>query len=562
MQITGFLITRLIFSVTFSDPYSAYELQFPDFKEEICYNSYVQRHLLEYTCLNLDLDVLSDPEDRCRMEISSRGCLMSYFQQLGIIDCTLADVTRVSQQQEFREGLLDRIEPNCELNLGDSDCMKQVYVKGRWRAERCFSFIYPMQELTLLKTTDVVNMVMSSSGNTSLKCSLFKEAVSCYMRNVQEFNIGGFDNISCTADDYAPAVTKVAHISYEIWSRSSWIIETNPVIPAEITYNECEASAADVFIVENCPSTESVADLVVGMCSSRILRGIRSYPDDPCIMEQTFVDCVTELPLSQNGIIQCPEDHIWWSIQWYSGYIAKHMGGFNLTQCQVSRKCKSLDFMIAEILPHCQNETDMLMKNAWEDGCQYFDAVVYCATQTLESRHLYCNHHEIKFVISDYTYEKTDYDWYYKDRCQRRRWLAELHFKNETFVAEMERNSTDVYRDFVRKYSNLINAVLSNYRGGQVIKLYEGSVVMFGVELNDGSVVMLLGFWAPAYPYDQINMVLQQRFEADMVNITVGRVTEDEDQNRCWDRVYINEIAVTQCRRELREVMNATEKCR
>ena len=325
-------------------------------------------------------------------------------------------------------------------------------------------------------------------------------------------------------------------------------MEANPIIPAEISYNECEVTVTDLFLVEVCPSLESVADLVIGTCSSDVLLGLVSNPGHPCVMEETFTRCVVELHLPQNEM--CPEDYIWRAIQKYSGYIAMHMGGFNLTQCQVAQNCKSMEYIETEILPHCKNRTDIFLKYVWEEGCQYFDDLVFCVAQEMEARQMYCNHYEVKDVISAYTHEKTNYDWHYKDNCRRLKWLAELSLNNETFVVEMERNSTDVYKDFLRKYSDMINAILSSFGGGHVVKLYEGSVVV------------LLSFWAPEDPYDQIELVLQQQFEPDVVNITVGKVTEDEDQNRCLDTVYINEIAIGQCGKELLEVMNATEKCR
>ena len=533
-------------AVQLSDPYSTYELRFPDHREEICHNTYIHHNLLEYTCLSQDVDELSDPDDRCRVVIATRGCLIWYFNYFGL-DCDLADVTRVSRRPEVWEGLDVSAGTECEANLADSECMKQVYVEARWRAASCFRYMHSILELTLIKTTDVVNMIMSSNGNTSLKCSLFEESVACFMRTVEELNIKGFGNNSCSAHDYSPAFTKVAHITYETWSLSDWLVNNYLVIPAEVTYNECEALIVDPFLVDDCPSLESVADRVVGLCSSRILRGAMSIHDDPCLLEAEFKDCVKRLTLPRNEM--CTEDYVWQSIQKYSDYIAEHMGGF-IAECQ-SQRCKSMDFLIEEILPHCQNETDMFLKHAWESGCQYFDALVHCASQSMGAQGLHCDHNDMKGVISNYTHARTDYDWHYDYRCQRRKWLAELRFENETFVPEMERNSSDAHRNFVRKYFNIISAVLSSFGGGRVMSLQE-----------DGSIVMTLSFWAQENPSYQMYMVLQQQFEGDMANITIGNIFEDDDQNRCWDRVYINTVAAGQCRRELHEVMNATQKCR
>ena len=36
------------------------------------------------------------------------------------------------------------------------------------------------------------------------------------------------------------------------------------------------------------------------------------------------------------------------------------------------------------------------------------------------------------------------------------RWVAELHFENETFIQEMEKNSSDAYKNFVQRYSHLV----------------------------------------------------------------------------------------------------------
>ena len=307
-----------------------------------------------------------------------------------------------------------------------------------------------------------------------------------------------------------------------------------------------QTSLPETFPDQGCPSSSQVADRVVAQCAGYVLPGIRWYGMEPCQNYGSFNECLSRIQLPA----ECQDDHLWKSLGEHSTYIASVMDGFDPVECKIAFGCRDREYLNSEILPQCRNETDMFLKYVWEDGCQYFDALKFCVVQQMQARQLYCNHTDIKAQVTFYILELTNYDWHYEYRCDRRRWLAELHFENETFVAEMERNSTDVYRDFVRKYSNLINGILSNYGGGHVIKLYEGSVVM------------LLGFWAPVYPYDQIKMVLQQGFEADMVNITVGRVTEDEDQNRCWDRVYINDLTVAQCGRELHEVMNATEKCR
>ena len=54
--------------IFFPDPYYIFEDMFPDYKEEFCYSPYVQRHLWEYNCLTLDLNIITDPEDRCRYD--------------------------------------------------------------------------------------------------------------------------------------------------------------------------------------------------------------------------------------------------------------------------------------------------------------------------------------------------------------------------------------------------------------------------------------------------------------------------------------------------------------
>ena len=300
------------------------------------------------------------------------------------------------------------------------------------------------------------------------------------------------------------------------------------------------------FPDRGCPSSSQVVDRVVAQCAGYVLPGIRWLGMVPCQNYASFNECLSRIQLPA----ECQENHLWESLGAYSSYIASVMDGFDPVECKMAHQCGDKDYIKTDIMPHCRNHTDMFLEYVWDDGCWYFDALVFCVVQRLESKQVYCNHQDIREVVTDYTHELSNYDWHYEDRCQRHRWLAELHFENETFVAEMERNVTDVYRVFVRKYSDIINAILSRFGGGHVVKLHEGSVVV------------LLSFWAPEDPYDQIKLVLQQQFEPDMVNITIGKVTEDEDQNRCLDTVYINEIAVGQCRKELQEIMNATEKCR
>ena len=47
-----------------------------------------------------------------RTEINRRGCVLRTLQ-LANEGCSMDNVVRISQQPEFREGILDSVEPDC-----------------------------------------------------------------------------------------------------------------------------------------------------------------------------------------------------------------------------------------------------------------------------------------------------------------------------------------------------------------------------------------------------------------------------------------------------------------
>ena len=306
-------------------------------------------------------------------------------------------------------------------------------------------------------------------------------------------------------------------------------------------------SLPESFPNTDCPSFLQVADRVVAQCADSVLSSVRWFGMEPCETYNYFNDCLNSIKIPD----ECDANLLSDSLQEHAAYIVSVLDGFDPVECKIAFHCRDQDYIRSEILPHCSNETDTFIKFTWTNGCQHFEALESCVIQQMQMRQFYCNHLDIRKVVTDLTHELTDYDWHYDYNCQRRKWLAEIHFENETFIPEMESNSSVAYWNFVRKYFNIIYAVLSNYGGGEVIKLYKGT----------GSVVMLLGFWAPGYPYHQINMVLEQQSEANLGDITLGRLWEDDDQNRCLDRIYIYTLTASQCGKELHEVRNATQKC-
>ena len=299
------------------------------------------------------------------------------------------------------------------------------------------------------------------------------------------------------------------------------------------------------FPDRGCPSSPQVVDRVVALCSGYVLPGIRWFGMEPCQNYASFNECLSRIQLPA----ECQEDHLWESLGEYSSYIASVMDGFDPIECKIARQCRDIDYVKADLLPHCQNETDMFLKYVWETGCQHFDELVFCVAQGMESKQLYCHLNDIKVMITGYTKEITNYDWDYTENCERSQWVAELRFQNETFVQEMYDNASTSYRNFVQKYSHLISAVLERFSGGRIKYVYEGSVVL-GVS-----------FWTIQHPEKQIWMLLRSQFGADLDNITVGNVYKDPEQNRCLDSIYVTDIAAGRCGELLVAMETRADNC-
>ena len=291
-------------------------------------------------------------------------------------------------------------------------------------------------------------------------------------------------------------------------------------------------SLPESFPNTDCPSSSQVADRVVAQCAGSVLSSVRWFGMEPCETYNYFNYCLNSIKLPD----ECDANLLRDSLQEHAEYIASVLDGFDPVECRIAFYCRDDAYIRSEILPHCSNETDTFQKYAWEDGCGHFDDIVTCVSQTMESEQLYCPRNDIKEVIAGYTREITNYDWIYRDNCERSQWLALLHFENETFVEEMYDNTSSSYKNFVQKYSRLISAVLGQFNGGHIKYIYSGSVVVS------------LSFWTIENPEDDIRSLLQRDFAADFAeNITLGSVYKDWDENRCLDNIFVTDIATMQC---------------
>ena len=311
-----------------------------------------------------------------------------------------------------------------------------------------------------------------------------------------------------------------------------------------------QSSLPETFPDSGCPSSSQVADRVVAQCAGYVLAGIRWFGMEPCQNYGSFDECLSRIQLPA----ECQDDHLWKSLGEHSTYISSVMDGFDPVECKTLR-CRDREYFNSilppnsDILPQCRNETDMFLKYVWEDGCRYFEELVLCVTQTLQSNELFCRPNDIKEMIAGYAKELTNYDWDYVDNCERSQWVAELRFENETFVQEMYDNTSVSYRNFVQKYSHLLSAILEKFNGGHVKFVYQGSVVLG------------LSFWTTQYPEEQIWMLLRSDFGADLENITVGSVYKDPDQNRCLDNIYVTDVVTGRCGDLLVAMETRADKC-
>ena len=147
--------------------YDGLDNEFAISKSEICNSSSIIRGMLEYSCIRFDLNILLDPLDRCRLELSMYGCVQATLASSGVM-CDIEDIRQVIQRDGVRLGLLDSIPRNCEASLPDSTCAQDFYIQAEAQANDCITALVALASLPMF--TDVDSLPSSNSSNKNLKC--------------------------------------------------------------------------------------------------------------------------------------------------------------------------------------------------------------------------------------------------------------------------------------------------------------------------------------------------------------------------------------------------------
>lgn len=136
-------------------------------KSEICYSSSIIRGMVEYGCLKFDVNILPNPLDRCRMELSIYGCVQAILSSSGVM-CAIVDIRQVMGRDEVRLGLFDDVPSNCDTSLPDSTCTQDFYIYAEAQANECITALFSMASLPMF--TDVDAVPSSDPRNKNLKC--------------------------------------------------------------------------------------------------------------------------------------------------------------------------------------------------------------------------------------------------------------------------------------------------------------------------------------------------------------------------------------------------------
>ena len=155
--------------------YDGMDNEFAISKSEICNSSYIVRGMLEYSCLRFDLNILPDPLDRCRVELSIYGCVQASLTSSGVM-CDIDNIRQVVRRDEVRRGLLDSIPRNCQASLPDSTCAQDFYIHTEAQANDCITALFALTSLPMF--TDVDSLPSSNSSNKNLKCR-YDESLEC-----------------------------------------------------------------------------------------------------------------------------------------------------------------------------------------------------------------------------------------------------------------------------------------------------------------------------------------------------------------------------------------------
>lgn len=369
-------------------PYSYYDGLFPDTREKICTDPDIHHFLWEYECLDFDFSTVTDPDNRCRTEISRRECVLNIFKD-SELGCTMDDVTQTSQLPEVRDGLLDYVEIGCESQLADTACQMHFVVRAAKHGPNCFIPAYNFISMVYFNTVDEINGFMSASDSQKkLKCSLYEAVLTCFVSKVPTT----YDNQVCTPSDMAVSLTRSMHIYYEI----SLLRANKPEIP----FQECEANVMTQVPAKACPSHATIVDLVVGKCGAVVLTEIAKASGDACSARPAFDGCLREFKeinvynqeLCQGGYVDAALKN-----PTYKEYFKQRMGGFHPVDCKLL-KC-SAEFVEKAKTENCSKSYEKLkaateeLETCWHFqnflGCVISHAIVYgetCLIRDIETK--------------------------------------------------------------------------------------------------------------------------------------------------------------------------------
>ena len=136
-------------------------------KSEICNSSAIIRGMVEYGCIKFDLNILHNPSDRCRTELSIYGCVHTILHNSSVM-CTMDDVAQVLGRDEVRQGLLDNVSNDCDTILPDSKCTLDFYIYADARANECLTALFAFVPWSM--HDDVDTIPSSDPINKNLKC--------------------------------------------------------------------------------------------------------------------------------------------------------------------------------------------------------------------------------------------------------------------------------------------------------------------------------------------------------------------------------------------------------